>query len=66
MGNPNERVHLEDLDVDERIKTKYIFMKLGRGVDWIDLAQDRGRWRAFLNMVMNFRVPKNWEKFFTS
>jgi hypothetical protein len=26
------------------------------GVDWIDLAQDRDRWRALLNM-MKFRVP---------
>jgi hypothetical protein len=23
------------------------------GVDWIDLAQDRGKWRAVVNTVMN-------------
>jgi hypothetical protein len=27
------------------------------GVDWIGLAQDRDRWRALVNVVMNLRVP---------
>jgi hypothetical protein len=27
------------------------------GVDWIDLAQDRDRWKAYMNAVMNLRVP---------
>jgi hypothetical protein len=26
------------------------------GVDWIDLAQDRNRWRALVSTVMNLRV----------
>jgi hypothetical protein len=27
------------------------------GVDWIDLAQDRDRWRALVYTVINLRVP---------
>jgi len=34
------------------------FQEVGRrGIDWIDLAHDRDRWRALVNVVMNFRVP---------
>jgi hypothetical protein len=27
------------------------------GVDWIGLAQDRDKWRALVNVVMNVQVP---------
>jgi hypothetical protein len=27
------------------------------GMDWIDMAQDRDRWRAVVSAVMNLRVP---------
>jgi hypothetical protein len=28
-----------------------------RGVDWMELAQDRYMWRALVSAVMNLRVP---------
>jgi hypothetical protein len=31
--------------------------EVGRGMDWIDHAQNRDRWRALVNAVMNLRVP---------
>jgi len=29
------------------------------GMDWIDMIQDRDRWRALVNAVMNQRGPQN-------
>ena len=37
---------------------KMDLQKEGRGgVDWIEVAQDRNRWRALVNAIMNLRVP---------
>jgi hypothetical protein len=32
------------------------------GVDRIDLAKDKDKWRSFVNAVMNLRVPSNARK----
>jgi len=37
-----------------------------RGVDWIELAQDRDMWWVLVNVVMNVQVPENAGNFLTS
>jgi hypothetical protein len=38
----------------------------GGGIDWINLAQDRGRWWALVNTVMNLWFPSNAGNFLSS
>jgi len=53
--NLKERAHLRDPGVDN---IKLDPQEVGCGcVDWIELAQDRDRWRALVTAVMNHGVP---------
>jgi hypothetical protein len=56
-GNVRERGHLKDPCVDGRIILRWILGSGVWGMDWIDLFQDRDRWRAFVYAVMNLRAP---------
>jgi hypothetical protein len=63
--NLREEDHVEDSGIDGRVMIKYIF-EMVRGMDWIDLTQDRDRWRAVVNAVMNLRVSQNAGNFLSS
>ena len=47
---------LEDPGVGGTVILKQIFEKWDGGMDWINLAQDRDRWVALVNVVMNLQV----------
>jgi hypothetical protein len=64
-GNLKERDHLDHLGVDVRIILKWMSNRL-EDVDRIDQAEDRGRWRAFANTVMNLRMLLSVANFLTS
>jgi len=57
VGKPEGRDHFENPGADGRIILRWIMRKWNGGMDWSDLAQDRDRWRAFVNAVMNLPVP---------
>jgi hypothetical protein len=67
-GNLRERDHLQHLVIDHRWQhtIKMYLQEVGLGgMDWTDLAQDKDRWRVFVNVVMNIWVPHNAGSFLT-
>ena len=58
VGKPEGKRPLERLRRRWEDNMEMDLQELGcGGVDWIELAQDRDRWRALVNPVMNLRVP---------
>jgi hypothetical protein len=56
-GNLRKSDHLEDTGVYGRIILNWIFQKWDGDMDWINLAQNRDRWQAVVNAVIDRRVP---------
>ena len=58
FGKPRRRWE-DDINMD--------LQEVGRGCrDWIELTEDRYRWRTILNVMINLRVPLNAGNFLTS
>jgi hypothetical protein len=57
FGGPEEKIQTgrPRRRWESNIKTNLQEMGWG-GMDWIDMAQDRDRWRMLVNAVMNFRT----------
>jgi hypothetical protein len=67
MGNPGGKRPLGRLMPRREVNIKMDLRERGwGGKDLIDLAQDRDRWRALVNTVMNVRVPQNVGKFLSN
>jgi hypothetical protein len=45
---------------------KMALQDVGWGMDWIDLAQNRSRWGAHVNAVIELRFPQNAGNFLTA
>ena len=54
-GNSDGKNHLGYPGADGRIIVGWIFGKWD--MDWIELSQDRDKWRALVNAIKNIRVP---------
>jgi hypothetical protein len=52
-----ESDHLGDLGVDVRIILKWILKISDVRMEWVDVTQDRNRWRELVKAVMNVWLP---------
>jgi hypothetical protein len=58
LGKPGGKISLVGPRRRWVINIKKDLGEVGQGdVDWIGLTQDRNRWRALVNSVLNLRVP---------
>jgi len=58
VGKPEGKRPLERLRRRWEDNIKMDLQGMGcESMDWIELAYDRGRWRALVNAIMNLRVP---------
>ena len=57
VGKPEGKIPLGRPRCRWEDNIKMDLWEVGGGGDWIELAQDRDRWWALVNTVMNLRVP---------